>query len=59
MTASVTFKSYLCTHCGWIYDEADGSRKAGLVPGTRWEDVQEGFVCPECGALKQDFEIME
>ncbi len=34
-------------------------RKKALHPGTRWEDVPPNWVCPECGARKEDFELME
>jgi len=29
------------------------------VPGTRWEDVPSSWICPECGAGKEDFEMVE
>ena len=28
-------------------------------PGTRWEDVPMNWTCPECGARKEDFEMVE
>ncbi|MCE1243023.1 rubredoxin [Oryzomicrobium sp.] len=49
----------MCLICGWIYDEAAGSPEDGLPPGTRWEDVPMNWVCPECGARKEDFELTE
>ena len=49
---------YFCVVCGWIYDEATGDPEAGLAPGTRWEDVPEDWVCPDCGASKHDFELI-
>ena len=52
-------KRYMCVVCGWIYDEADGAPDHGLAPGTRWEDVPEDFVCPDCAATKADFEMVE
>jgi rubredoxin len=52
-------KAYMCVICGWIYEEAEGVPEAGIEPGTRWEDIPEDFVCPECGAGKQDFEMIE
>jgi rubredoxin len=47
---------YVCTVCGYIYDEADGDPDNGVAPGTKWEDVPEDWVCPLCGASKDDFE---
>lgn len=46
---------YVCTICGFIYDEKEGYPEAGIAPGTRWEDVPEDFLCPICGAGKSDF----
>jgi rubredoxin len=52
-------KTWMCTICGWIYDEAKGSPDDGIEPGTRWEDIPADWVCPECGAGKTDFEMIE
>jgi rubredoxin len=49
----------MCIICGWVYEEAIGSAEDGLAPGTRWEDVPEDWVCPDCGASKDDFELIE
>ncbi len=46
---------YVCTVCGFIYDEKEGYPEAGIKPGTRWEDIPEDFICPICGAGKSDF----
>lgn len=51
--------AYLCTLCGWIYEEAEGLPEAGVPRGTRWEDVPEDFICPECGQGKEAFEPLE
>jgi rubredoxin len=52
-------KTLMCLICGWIYDEATGDSEHGLLPGTRWEDVPMNWTCPECGARKEDFEMVE
>ena len=46
---------YICTVCGYIYDEAKGIPEAGIAPGTQWDDLPEDWVCPLCGAVKADF----
>jgi rubredoxin len=46
---------YLCSICGYIYDEAKGIPEADITPGTLWEDVPEDWVCPLCGATKEEF----
>jgi len=40
-------------------DEAAGAPDEGIAPGTRWEDVPPNWTCPECGARKEDFEMIE
>jgi rubredoxin len=52
-------KKYMCLICGWIYEEAAGAPDEGIAPGTRWEDVPPNWTCPECGARKDDFEMIE
>ena len=52
-------KTYMCLICGWIYDEAAGLPDEGIAPGTAWEDVPITFTCPEGGAQKSDFEMVE
>jgi rubredoxin len=52
-------KTYMCVICGYIYDEAKGVPDEGIAPGTRWEDVPVNWRCPECGAGKEDFEMVE
>ena len=47
---------YVCSICGYIYDEATGIPEADIAPGTKWEDLPEDWVCPLCGAAKSDFE---
>jgi rubredoxin len=54
-----TSKTWMCLICGFIYDEAAGLPDEGIAPGTRWEDVPMNWTCPECGARKDDFEMVE
>ncbi|HKT31426.1 MAG TPA: rubredoxin [Gammaproteobacteria bacterium] len=55
----VTLKSYMCVNCGFVYEEARGHPESGVAPGTRWEDVPLNWHCPDCGAGKEDFEMIE
>ncbi len=48
-----------CIVCGLIYDEAEGWPDDGIAPGTKWEDVPEDWLCPDCGVGKEDFELIE
>lgn len=52
-------KQYMCVICGFIYDEAKGWPDDNIASGTKWEDVPDDWICPECGATKQDFEMVE
>jgi rubredoxin len=54
-----TMKAWQCIVCGYVYDEAKGDPEHGIAPGTRWEDVPEGWECPDCGVAKADFEMVE
>ncbi len=56
---SETYKTYKCVICGFEYNEAEGLPNEDIVAGTRWEDVQEDWVCPDCGVGKSDFEKVE
>lgn len=47
---------YVCTVCGYVYDEAAGSPENGVPAGTKWADVPDDFVCPMCGVDKTMFE---
>jgi rubredoxin len=52
-------KKYMCLICGWIYDEEAGWPEDGIKAGTLWNDVPMNWTCPECGARKDDFEMVE
>lgn len=47
---------YRCAICEHIYDPAEGDPTAGIAPGTAFEDLPEDWICPDCGAMKADFE---
>ena len=51
-------KTYLCLICGVVYDEAKGWPEEGIKPGTLWQDVPDSWTCPDCGATKQDFDMV-
>jgi len=55
---NMEYKTWMCLICGWIYDEAAGAPEDGIAPGTKWEDVPINWTCPECGARKEDFEMV-
>ena len=48
-------KKFICSVCGYIYDEAAGIPDRGIEPGTKWEELPPDWVCPLCGAPKSAF----
>ena len=44
-------KKYICNVCGYIYDEA--------AEGVAFDALPDDWVCPLCGAGKEDFELTE
>jgi len=52
-------KTWMCLICGWIYDEVLGAPDDGIAAGTLWADVPMNWTCPECGARKEDFEMVQ
>lgn len=47
---------YECSVCGYIYDPEKGDPESGVNPGTPFEDLPDDWVCPICGAGKDEFE---
>ena len=41
--------------CGYIYDPKEGDYESGVEPGTPWKAVPADWVCPKCGAAREDF----
>ena len=40
---------YVCSLCGWEYDESVGYPEGGIAPVRRGSEVPEDFECPLCG----------
>lgn len=49
---------YECTVCGYIYDPAVGEPDNGIAPGTPFEALPDDYLCPLCGADKDQFEAV-
>ena len=49
-------KKYVCTVCGYVYDELAGIPDNDIAPGTSWEELPADWICPQCGASKDKFE---
>jgi rubredoxin len=48
-------KKYVCNLCGYVYDPAEGDPENGVAPGTAFENLPDEWVCPMCGASKDEF----
>lgn len=48
-------QKYQCDPCGYIYDPEKGDPDNGILAGTSFEDLPDDWVCPLCGATKDDF----
>jgi len=47
---------YKCGVCGYVYDPEKGDPESEIAPGTPFEDLPDDWVCPVCGASKDEFE---
>jgi len=52
---SPAMSKYECDLCGYVYDPEVGDPDNGIEPGTAFADLPEDWVCPDCGAGKEDF----
>lgn len=53
------WRKFICKACGYIYNEEFGDPEDGIPAGTRFEDIDDDWVCPLCGVKKSDFEPYE
>ena len=52
-------KKYQCVVCGYGYDPSEGDQENESEPGTDFEELPEAWICPGCGADKEEFEEMK
>lgn len=52
-------RKFRCAYCAHVYDEAQGDPDSGIAPGTLYEDIPDDWMCPECGAAKSDYCLIE
>jgi len=48
-------KKYTCKVCGFVYDPVKGYPDDDIAPNTPFEDLSENWLCPVCGAPKENF----
>ena len=51
-----TMDKYECTVCNYVYDPELGDPDGGIKPGTPFQDIPDDWVCPVCGASKDQFQ---
>ncbi len=52
-------QSYVCEICNYVYNPETGDEDTGIAPGTAFKDIPEGWLCPICGAEKDQFSPVE
>ncbi|HHN46162.1 MAG TPA: rubredoxin [Planctomycetes bacterium] len=48
-------QKYVCDICGYVYDPAKGDPSNNVPAGTPFDKLPDDWVCPVCGAPKDDF----
>jgi flavin reductase (DIM6/NTAB) family NADH-FMN oxidoreductase RutF/rubredoxin len=56
---AVEVTKYECGVCGYIYDPEVGDPDGDIAAGTAFEDLPDDWVCPVCGAGKDEFSKLE
>lgn len=49
-------QKFECVECKYIYNPKYGNEKAGVKPGTEFDDLPDDWVCPVCGEGKDMFQ---
>lgn len=50
---------YICSQCGYIYSPGEGDPLNGVPPGTPFDALPEGWVCPMCYAEPEMFDPLD
>ena len=52
-------KKYFCGLCGYEYNRESWENDVKKFPESDFEDLPDDWICPMCGASKEDFEAVE
>ncbi len=52
-------QKWRCLLCSYVYDPAAGDPENGVDPGTPFESLPDDWVCPLCGAGRDEFEMAD
>jgi rubredoxin len=47
--------SFKCVICGYVYNPEEGDESGGIVPGIPFSELPDDYICPVCGAGKEEF----
>jgi len=50
-------EKYICSICGHVYDAEEGDTYNEIEPGTPFDELPDEWVCPVCGASKDNFQF--
>ncbi|MFZ0283299.1 MAG: rubredoxin [Bacteroidales bacterium] len=50
---------YKCAVCGHVYMPDEGEPSLGIPPGTPFSELPDDFLCPICGAPKEEYHPFE
>ena len=50
-------EKYKCVICGYLYDPEEGDPSGDIAPGVPFNDLPSDYICPVCGAGKDEFLI--
>jgi rubredoxin len=48
-------QDYQCGICGYLYEPSNGDPEGNIPANTAFEDLPGDWVCPICGAGKEQF----
>lgn len=59
MKGAMGMDKYACALCGYVYDPGEGDPEHDIDPGIPFEELPDDWLCPVCGAGKDEFEKMD
>jgi rubredoxin len=48
-------EKYKCAICGYLYEPELGDPNGDIEPGTPFSELPDDYICPICGAGKDEF----
>lgn len=50
---------FACDSCTRVYNEEKGDRSQDVLPDTPFDELPDDWLCPRCGASKDEFEEID